>query len=268
MYVNTFGDVNEDIWLTETKGSSRNLWERGETTTSKFRSVFDNVYATNPDGDYFDLTTAYLISPCYDLSRLQNPILKFDMVFDIEEDWDVLYMEYSTDSGETWSILGSADDPNWYNSDFIDPDRPITVGSQWTGTELLPRQYSYDLSALANETTVVFRFVFASDQSVTGEGAAIDNFSIDASAVLAADDFSKHNFQLYPNPSSSVFYISRQGVEDMQISVYDITGRLVHQEKNITKSVYGLDLSRVKSGLYFLKVSEGNRQLTTRILKQ
>lgn len=267
-YVNTFGDVNEDVWLTETKGSSRALWERSEATTEKFRSKFDNVYVTNFDGEYFDMTTAYLISPCYDLSRLENPMLKFDMVFDIEENWDVLYMEYSLDSGENWDILGSADDPNWYNSSFIDGDRPITVGRQWTGTDATPKQYSYDLSALANETTVVFRFVLATDQSVTAEGAAIDNFSIDATAVLASDDFEKHSFKLYPNPSSSVFYISRQGAEDMQVSVYDVTGRLVYEERNITKTVYGLDMTGVKSGLYFLKVREGRKQLATTILKQ
>ena len=157
---------------------------------------------------------------------------------------------------------------NWYNSNFIDADRPITVGSQWTGTDATPKQYSYDLSALTNETTVVFRFVFATDQSVTGEGAVIDNFSIDATAVLAADDFEKHSFKLYPNPSSSVFYISRKGVEDMQISVYDVTGRLVREERNITRSVYGLDMTGVKSGLYFLKVREGQKTLATTILKQ
>lgn len=267
-YVNTFGDVNDDEWLTETKGSTRILWERSEATSPNFRSKFDNVYVTNSDGEYYDLTTAYLISPCYDLSRLENPMLKFDMIFDIEENWDVLYMEYSTDSGETWSILGSADDPNWYNSSFIDADRPITVGSQWTGTDAVPKQYSYDLSALSTETTVVFRFVFATDQSVTAEGAAIDNFSIDATAVLAADEFEKHSFKLYPNPSSSVFYISRKGTEEMQVSVYDTTGRLVYQAKNITRSVYGLDMTTVKSGLYFLKVREGRKTLATTILKQ
>jgi len=267
-YVNTFGDLNDDLWLTETKGGPNDLWDKAEATTPKFRSKYDSAYVTNKDGDYFDETTAYLISPCYDLSQLENPVLKFDMIFDIEENWDVLYMEYSTDSGSNWDILGTAEKPNWYNSDFIDPERPITVGKQWTGTNATPKQYSYDLSDLSSETSVVFRFVFASDQSVTGEGAAIDNFSIDATAVLAADDFEKNSFKLYPNPSSSVFYISRQGVEAMQVSVYDLTGRLVYQDKNIVKSVYALDMSNARSGLYFLKVREGRKTLATRILKQ
>ena len=267
-YVNTFGDLNEDLWLTETKGHPVDLWNKGVPTTQKFRSAFDNSYATNIDGDYSDDTTAYLISPCYDLSRMENPILKFDMAFDIEENWDVLYMEYSIDSGGSWTILGSADDPNWYNSAFIDPERPITVGRQWTGTVTTPKQYSYDLSALAAETNVVFRFVFMTDQSVTAEGAAIDNFSIDATAVLAAESFEKNGFRLYPNPSSSVFYISRENTEPMQVWVYDVTGRLVFEEKKIAKSVYALDLSEVKNGLYFLRVSEGRKTVASTLLKQ
>ena len=267
-YVNTFGDLNEDIWLTETKGNPAELWNRGEPTSQKFRSKFDNSYATNIDGEYFDDTTAYLISPCYDLSRLENPILKFDMIYDIEENWDVLYVEYSTDSGGSWNILGSAEDPNWYNSAFIDPERPITVGAQWTGTDITPKQYSHDLSALAGETNIVFRFVFATDQSVTAEGAVIDNFSIDATAVLASGDFEMNGFRLYPNPSSSVFYIAREGFEPMQVSVYDVTGRLIFEERNIVRSVYGLDLSQARSGLYFLKVREGSKQVASTLLKQ
>ncbi|MHA1212918.1 MAG: T9SS type A sorting domain-containing protein, partial [Candidatus Heimdallarchaeota archaeon] len=187
-YINTFGDVNDDLWLTKTLGSAGELWKINVPIFTKFNNVFTNYYTTNPRGNYTDETTGYLISPCYDLSILENPMLKFDMVFDIELDWDVLYMEYALDSGETWDILGNANDPNWYNSSFIDPQRPITVGKQWTGTDSTIKEYSYNLSSFNNETSIIFRFVFASDQAENGEGAAIDNFTIDASAILAVDD--------------------------------------------------------------------------------
>jgi hypothetical protein len=86
--------------------------------------------------------------------------------------------------------------------------------------------------------------------------------------VLAAGDFEKNNFKLYPNPSSSVFYIQRPGFEEMNISVYDPTGRLIFEEININKSNYALDLSKVTAGLYFLKINEGGKFLATSILKQ
>ncbi len=266
-YINTFGDVNLDEWLTVTLGSN-DLWEKSQATTTKFKDKLNSSYITNPTGNYTDETTSYLISPCYNLASLENPLLKFDMIFDIEKDWDVLYMEYTINSGETWEILGTANDPNWYNSSFIDPHRPITVGKQWTGVDTTVKEYSYDLANLANESNIIFRFVFASDQAENGEGAAIDNFTIDASAILAVDDFDKNNFTLFPNPSTALFYIQRQSSEEMEISVFDVTGKLVFKEKNIFTPNYTLNLSKINRGIYFLKVTEGNKQFAKRLMIQ
>ena len=265
-YINTFGDVNEDEWLSNTLGGSNELWNKNITTYSKFTGVFDNYYTTNPAGNYPDEITSYLISPCYDLTQLENPILKFDMVFDIELEWDVLYMEYSTDSGETWKILGNANDPNWYNSSFIDPARPITVGKQWTGTDTTVKEYSYNLSTFNNENTIMFRFVFASDWGANAEGVGIDNFTIDASAILAVDDSYLNEFKVYPNPSSDIFNIQRQNSSEMKISVYDVTGKLIFKDENILKEYYSLNLSNVSKGLYFLKITEGNKHITKRLM--
>jgi len=247
---------------------SNDLWEKSQATTTKFKDKLNSSYITNPTGNYTDETTSYLISPCYNLASLENPLLKFDMIFDIEKDWDVLYMEYTINSGETWEILGTANDPNWYNSSFIDPHRPITVGKQWTGVDTTVKEYSYDLANLANESNIIFRFVFASDQAENGEGAAIDNFTIDASAILAVDDFDKNNFTLFPNPSTALFYIQRQSSEEMEISVFDVTGKLVFKEKNIFTPNYTLNLSKINRGIYFLKVTEGNKQFAKRLMIQ
>jgi len=265
-YINTFGDVNPDEWLTQTLGSSNDLWLKAKPTSTKFNNKFNSAYVTNPSGNYTDETTAYLISPCYNLAQLENPILKFDMIFDIELDWDVLYMEYSTNSGETWGILGTANDPNWYNSSFIDSQRPITVGKQWTGTDTSVKEYSFNLSALTNESNIIFRFIFATDAASNGEGAAIDNFTIAASAILAVDDVTENNFKLFPNPSTAIFYIQRQSTEKMEISVFDITGKLVFKEKNIFNTHYTLNLSNINKGIYFLKINDGNKQLTKRLM--
>ena len=265
-YVNTFGDINPDEWLTQTLGNNTELWKRAIATTTRFQNKFDNTYITNPSGNYTDETTSYLISPCYNLASLENPVLKFNMIFDIEKDWDVLYMEYSINSGESWEILGTANDPNWYNSSFIDPLRPITVGKQWTGLDATVKEYSYDLSAFTNESSIIFRFVFASDQAENGEGAAIDNFTIDASAVLAVDDVYESSFKLFPNPSSALFYIQRQSIEKMDLSVFDITGKLVFEEKDILNTYHTLNLSGIHRGIYFLRVNDGQKQFTKRLV--
>ena len=265
-YVNTFGDVEEDGWVTYTLGSENPLWEKGLVTTKNLKEKFDNAYTTNLSGNYSDNSMSFLLSPCYDLSALIDPVLKFDMAFSIEKDWDVLYLEYSIDNGLSWEILGSSEDPNWYNSNFIDPQRPLTVGKQWTGTDLEPKTYSYDLSGLSSEPSVIFRFVFGADQSVNDEGVVIDNFTIDASAILAVAEFDRNNYQLYPNPSSGLFLINRKMGESMDLQVYDITGRLIREVQNVKQTNYGLDLSDIKPGLYFLKLKEGSKVMSTRLL--
>lgn len=265
-YVNTFGDVNPDEWISYNPGSSEQLWVKVISTTTKFNKAFENAYITGSRSNYTDQTTSYLVSPCYDLTQMENPVLKFDMVFDIEKDWDVLYMEYTLNSGETWEILGTANDPNWYNSDYINPERPITVGKQWTGKDTTVKKYSYNLAEFTNEPSIIFRFVFASDEAENGEGAAIDNFVIDATAILAVKNNTLENFKIYPNPSLGIFNIQRQSSMEMQVNVYDITGKLVFKDRNILNNHYALNLSHLNKGLYFLKIIEGNKQAARQIM--
>jgi hypothetical protein len=265
-YVNTFGDVNPDEWISYNTGTSSKLWEKTISVSSKFNNVFTNAYITGSSNNYTDKTTAYLVSPCYDLTQMENPVLKFDMVFDIEKDWDVLYIEYTINSGQTWNILGTANDPNWYNSSFLDPERPITVGKQWTGKDLTVKNYNFDLVNFTNEANIIFRFVFKSDEAENGEGAAIDNFVIDATAILAVNNNTLESFKIYPNPSTAVFNIQRKNSAEMEVNVYDITGKLVFREQNILKSHYSLNLTGISQGLYFLRINEGDKQATRQIM--
>jgi hypothetical protein len=83
-----------------------------------FRTISDSsaVYATNLDGNHPDKTVALLVSQCYDLSDFTNTVVQFDMAFDLEEDWDYITFEYSIDAGDTWKILGTSEDENWFNN--------------------------------------------------------------------------------------------------------------------------------------------------------
>ena len=154
-------------------------WERGIATGLLLNSSGDNVYGTNLAGEYAPDTKSFFISPCYDLSQTTNPVLKFDMAYDLEENWDVFYVEYSTD-GSNWNVLGTSGDPIWYNSDRTlassgGTDCYNCPGAQWTGTNSAVQQYSHELASLGNPTNITFRFVFHSDQAVEQEGIIIDN---------------------------------------------------------------------------------------------
>jgi gliding motility-associated-like protein len=203
MVMNEF-EAATDALITTNEGGGTPLWERGVPTGAILNTASSGtqVYGTNLDGNHPDATKAYLVSECFDLTSLGDPVLKFDMAFDLELNWDITYVEYSTNEGQSWTILGTINSqPLWYNSDRVNGDGGANdcqncPGSQWTGTDATLREYAYDFTAnaalgetdLTGETNIIFRIVFHSDQTVNQEGVIIDDFIIDGSFIDDDDD--------------------------------------------------------------------------------
>lgn len=210
-------------FVTYNEGGNGSVWERGEPTGTLLNQTTSgtNVYGTILAGDHPNETKGYLISPCYELANITAPVLKFNMAFELEQNWDIVYVEYSTNGGVNWNVLGTIDsEPNWYNSDRTENtagnDCYNCPGAQWTGTASDMTEYAYDFVAnaargetdLTNEPNVIFRVVFHSDQSVVEEGAIIDDFQVfgvqddeddDNDGILDVDD----NCQYTPNPDQT-----------------------------------------------------------------
>lgn len=248
--VNPFEETT-DSWLIDSDGGSGNLWVMSEPNSTQLNTVGSGTkaYITNPNGNYTDMTTSDLISPCYDLSTLIDPVLSFKMAFDIEVDWDVLYMQYSIDNGASWQVLGTADDPNWYNNTY--DEHALTIGGQWSGVSTTLREYSYDLADLTNESSIIFRFHFASDQAVNGEGALIDDFVI-LGETIGVDDYLEQSVSLYPNPTKGQFTIDWPNDESVTIGVYDITGKRILRQNIQANSSTKIDLPNQAKGIYFV----------------
>jgi len=211
--INTFETANDNL-ITYNDGGGAPVWERGVPQGTLLNEVGSGtqVYGTNLDGNHPDGTSAYLVSGCYELASILAPVLKFKMAYDLEINFDVVYVEYSTDDGGTWNVLGTIDSqPNWYTSDRTnassgtDDDCQNCPGAQWTGTNATLTEYAYDFTAnaalgetdLTNEPNVVFRIVLHSDPSVNQEGVIIDDLVVagfqdddddDNDGVLDVDD--------------------------------------------------------------------------------
>ncbi|WP_282134393.1 M4 family metallopeptidase [Seonamhaeicola maritimus] len=272
--VNTFENFLVDYWLTYNEGGGSNLWIIGAPNKTSLNSVTSglNAYTMGTTANYPDETKSFLISPCYDLTSLSNPIMKFNMAFQMEENFDILYVEYSTDL-INWTILGSATDPNWYNSDRIfesgelSSDCQNCPGAQWTGIENTFKEYSYDLSSFTAESNINFRFVFQSDASGTDEGVVIDDFVIEN--TLSVDEFELNNsVSIYPNPSSNLFNISfNKNYENIEIGVFDIRGNhLINRNHSGETNHIKLNMNNYAAGIYFLKITRGSFTITKKVI--
>ena len=166
------------------------VWEIGVPAGTLLNSTTSGAQAigTNLDGNHPDQVRAFVLTPCFDLSVIDQPVLSFQMAYDLEPNFDIIYVEYSTDSGANWSVLGTvSSQPNWYNSNRTPQttgnDCQNCVGAQWNGSAFSFTEYAYDFNQnaqlgepnLTQETEIVFRIVFHADPLTNTEGAVIDD---------------------------------------------------------------------------------------------
>ena len=87
----------------------------------------------------------------------------------------------------------------------------------------------------------------------------------DNSATLSTEDVAlkKNSLQLYPNPTSGSFSLSKEALE---VSLYDIAGKRVKQfTKNTIKSNLYL-VPDLKTGIYFVRIKNYSNNITTKKL--
>lgn len=128
-------------------------------------------------GDESDMT----LTRTFDFSEAQGPLtLKYRTWYDIESDYDYVYLVASVD-GEHWQILstpsGTPEDPSG-NS----------FGWGYNGASGSWIEEQVDLSAFAGQQ-VAIRFEYVTDAAVNGEGMLLDDIAIPEIGYF--DDFEK-----------------------------------------------------------------------------
>ena len=125
-------------------------------------------------GDKSDMT----LTRAFDWRSAQAPIeFEYWVWYDIEEDFDFVYLEASQDGGDTWEILttpsGTGEDPtgNSYGWGY--------GGMSGGGNEAAWVLESVDLSRFAG-SEIQLRFEYVTDDTVNGEGLLLDDMRIDA----------------------------------------------------------------------------------------
>lgn len=210
-------------------------WAFGKTMVTTGDSVW--TWATNPNGPANSGEESYLYSPCYDLSGIENPIIKVYFKYDLSyidmgevEDEETpidpssmmgmfggsLSLEYTL-NGSAWNVIEAGDlNEGWYSGASQITAEISEPG--WSGSShgFISAKTSITFPANANLTNVKFRFVFkSSSMDMGGEdvpfnigdifggmtgGNGIGGVAINQFIVYGCDVPAPHAAFTYTNP--------------------------------------------------------------------
>jgi hypothetical protein len=91
----------------------------------------------------------------------------------------------------------------------------------------------------------------------------LDTFSL--TSLLSNESFTMNNFDIYPNPASSVLNISNtNNIEINNISITDLNGRVI---KNVNGNTT-INVSDLNAGVYFVTIESTEGKSTKKFVKE
>ena len=111
----------------------------------------------------------------------------------------------------------------------------------------------------------------ACDSDQTSEWGETEDYSITVDNTASIENFTFNGFNIYPSPTKGEFTLSLEPVntDKLTIQLFDLRGRMVG-EKNY-RNINAKFLERIQfenrvSGLYFLKIINGKKQTTRKLI--
>ena len=128
-------------------------------------------------GDSIDSTLSHRV----DLPLGETAVMEYEAWFEIEEDWDYVYLEVSVDGGRNWRII---------ETPATSPENPIGngFGPGYTGASGGWLRESVDLTPFAGEDLWV-RLQYVTDDAINASGACFRDLSIDFAGTTAASAY-------------------------------------------------------------------------------
>lgn len=195
-----------------------------------------NALTESPNGAYaadLDISTTLR---ALNFTSAYSAEVSFWTRYSLESDYDYMYLEVSTD-GINWNQIDS------YNGQI----------NNWT-------LKTYSLDDYLDETNVIIRFRFSSDEYVEEDGMYIDDLEVKVTGVGMNDDIAsahKTNLKFNPNPASDhvslIYWLETSG--NVKISLTDAKGGTMKVLENSWKETgehrYEFDADELSAGVYY-----------------
>ena len=274
-YIETFEDTNEvnTNWHVLNYDNNNTYFQWSNAAHHSNGSYKMNMYNAYYDGDKDEL-----VSPMLDLTNLATSqrTLSFEYSFatwnssHVADSIASLSVLASTDCGNTWrSIYFNAGGYNLYNAGIVaGPYIPETTDDYW-------KKVNINIPSYLISSNVTFKFQLLSAKAANhfyieniNVGQAINTTAINTINASVIDAISIH-----PNPVAGETSITLNASMNThaEVSLYDMTGReigiLFKGEIETGENNIGFDASVLISGIYVVKVYDGNTISQKRFVK-
>jgi hypothetical protein len=88
---------------------------------------------------------------------------------------------------------------------------------------------------------------------------------------LTTDSFELNEIGIYPNPNNGAFNVQFTPYsEKVNVTVFDLRGRVIYDKQFSNSGLFDetIQLNNVESGMYLVKIQDGSRKITKRIIVQ
>ncbi len=175
-------ESGDELYTWQTRGltvSDTTRWNLGAPDGNVINNTASGSHSWYLRADRSDVENSEVVSPCFDLSGLEKPMIKLNIWSSSEFKRDGAVMQYSIDFGNTWTNLGAVNQGvNWFNSENIQSQPggdAQFIG--WNEVRMEDwRSARYNLDFLKDESNVRFRIAYAADG---GGLESVDGFAFD-----------------------------------------------------------------------------------------
>ena len=183
------GNPNTEGWVVEFEDDNFSdtlaSFELGVPNSNIINEAADGqiAWVTNLDGPHNPNERTLLLGPCFNMSTLESPMVSFEYFLNTQQGFDGVVFEVSEDGGLTWGTLGELNPQfgiNWYNEENIASNPSgLGFGNQgWSLQDSVWRNAAFSLEEFTSSSSLMVRFVFASDGGAQFDGFGMDNFRV------------------------------------------------------------------------------------------
>ena len=244
-------------------------------------SMFDNASAFNQDIGSWDVSNVESTSTMFenasvfnqdisswDMSNVIYTSFMFHRAYAFNQDigsWDVssvLSMSYMFDNASafnqdigSWDVSNVTDMDNIFNNAGLSTDNYDRLLNNWSELNL---PQNLELGALGINYC---NGADARQRLIDDFGWTITDGGLDC-ATAAVEDENLMTISIYPNPVNDKLYI--QGLlNPTKISVYNVLGK----EVLLVKNTNNINVSKLPSGVYIIRISDGVGQTNRKFIK-